>query len=50
MSYRNKLVRFALAALVIASVSSCGIFRKGCKCPSVHGHKVMPATQAVPVS
>jgi len=31
-------IRFVLAVITLASVSSCGIFRKGCKCPPVHRH------------
>ncbi len=41
---KYKIVRLALAATVMVSVSSCGIFSKGCKCPSVHRQKAVALT------
>ena len=36
-SYRmnTRITHFVIGAAVVASLSSCGIFRKGCKCPPV---------------
>lgn len=33
------IARLAFGIAIILSLSGCGIFRKGCKCPPVHGHK-----------
>lgn len=43
MKYKTT-VRFALAAITLVSVSSCGIFRGGCKCPPVHRHTTVALT------
>ncbi len=48
---RNKIVKLALTGVAVAlSMSSCGIFRKGCKCPPVHRHTVGQIYQDVPLS
>lgn len=44
----SRIIRLVLAAIVVISVSSCGIFRKGCKCPPVHRQQVVPTTHAMP--
>lgn len=43
MKYR--IIRLAVAAFVVTAVSSCSVFRKGCKCPPVHRHTVASAVK-----
>lgn len=45
---RYKVIQLAMAALVVVSASSCGLFRKGCKCPPVRRHMVASAKQPIP--
>src|SRR5690606_28173473 len=40
--YKYKLLWLLLAAVGSLSISACGLFRGGCKCPPVHRHSVSP--------